>query len=244
MQTVEYSIETPDCPVPLFLWRAIPAQITVNGLEDTSGAWTFLVDSEWGGNTLLTGTVTAESTNLIITLDDMNTAELASAIQGKELLPCRATLTDGTSRVYLIPLTIRNRAITGMPSPAPAYYTKAQIDEIIAGLQPDAAIVDLAGTQISLAGSKIYRHTLAAGDVFTFDASGLGTREADFELHLTQPATAVAVTFPAGIKWEKDGVFSAENDAPNLSTGGRCYILVFRWTGSAFLGNLAGAEVL
>ena len=240
MQTVEYTIETPDCPVPLFLWRAIPAQITVSGMEDISGDWIFLVDSEWGGSTLLNGTVTAEGTDLIITLDDMNTAELASAIQGKELLQCRATLTDGTSRVYLIPLTIRNRAITGVPSPAPAYYTKAQIDEIIAGLQQDAAIVDPAGTAIAPVAGTIYRHTAAAGDVFTFDTSGLGTKIADFELDLTQPATAVAVTFPAGIKWEKDGVFSAENDAPDLSTGGSTYILTFRWTGSAFLGNLAG----
>lgn len=101
-----------------------------------------------------------------------------------------------------------------------------------------------AGTAIAPVAGTIYRHTAAAGDVFTFDTSGLGTKIADFELHLTQPSAAVAVTLPAGIKWEADGVFSAENDAPDLSTGGQCYILTFRWTGSALLGNLAGAEVL
>jgi len=97
-----------------------------------------------------------------------------------------------------------------------------------------------AGAAITPQAGKVYAHTLAAGDVLTIDTSGLGTRQTDFEVHLTQPATAVTFTFPAGIKWESDGVFSLANDAPDLSEGGSTYFLTFRWTGSALLGNLAG----
>ncbi len=244
MQTVEYIIEDPERPAPLLLWRAVPAQITFRGPEDMSGNWTFLVDSEWNGTVLLTGTAVAEGTDLTVTLPDMNTAELAAAMQGKELLQCRATLTDGTSCVYLIPLTIRNRAVAGTPTPVSQYYTRSQIDEFISGLRPKGnEIVETTVALVPSAGG-VYAHTLAAGDVLSFDTSGLGARQADFELHLTQPSTAVTFTFPAGIKWEDSGVFSAENAAPDLSEGGQCYILTFRWTGSALLGNLAGAEVL
>ena len=240
MQTVEYIIEDPEHPAPLLLWRAIPAQITFSGPEDFSGNWVFLVDSEWNGDVLLSGTAAAEGANLTVTLPDMNTAELASAIRGKELLQCRATLTDGTSRVYLIPLTIRNRAVVGTPTPVSQYYTEAQIDELIAGLQSGAEIVPLTGTAIALAEGKVFRHTLSAGETFTFDTSGLtASRQVTGEVHLIQPSTAVSFTLPSGILWESDGSFAAGNDAPDFSTGSTLYALVFRWDGTSFLGNLA-----
>ena len=249
MQTVEYTIETPESSAPLFLWRAIPAQITIGGLEDTSGEWIFLVDSNRNDGVVLTGTVAAAGGNLTVTLSDMNTAELASAIEGKELLQCRATLTDGTSCVHLIPLTILNRAIAGTPAPVARYYTRTEIDDIIAGLQPGSIggpgtgsdeIIALEGTSVALSEGKIYRHTLAAGEVFTFDTSGLtASRQVTGEVHLIQPATAVSFTLPAGILWEANGAFAAGNDAPDFSTGSTLYALVFRWDGSAILGNLA-----
>ena len=249
MQTVEYIIETPESPTPIFLWRAIPAQITVSGLEDTSGDWVFLVDSEWSGSVLLSGTAVAEGEKLIVTLPDMNTVELARAIQGKELLQCRATLTDSTSRIYLIPLTIRNRVIEGTPVPVAEYYTRAQVDAMIAGITAEDVgalsasgpeIAALEGTAISIAAGKVWRHTLAAGEVFTFDTSGLtATRQVTGEVHIIQPATAVSFTLPAGILWESDGAFASGNDAPDFSTGSTLYALVFRWDGSAILGNLA-----
>ncbi|MBQ7693893.1 MAG: hypothetical protein IJT50_02100, partial [Lentisphaeria bacterium] len=198
---------------------------------------------------------------LIVTLPDMNTVELARAIQGKELLQCRATLTDSTSRVYLIPLTIRNRAIEGTPVPVAEYYTKSQIDTQIAGITAadigalpdtttaadigalDAAgpeIVPLTGTTIALAEGKVFRHTLATGEVFTFDTSLLtASRQVTGEVHLIQPATAVSFTLPAGVLWESDGAFASGNDVPDFSTGNTLYALVFRWDGSAMLGNLA-----
>ena len=276
MQNITYTI---DAGLPLSLWRGIPAQLTIKGIPETSGDWLFLIDTDWIDGVVLSGTVTAEGSDLIVTLSAMNTVELAHAIQGHEVIAARATLTDQTSRVYLIPLTIRNRAIEGTPTPVEQYYTKPQIDALIAGItaesigalpEPETAgtpgqvltvtetgaawedlpaidwskAVTASGAAITPEAGKVYAHTLAAGDVLSIDTSGLGAKQADFELHLTQPATAVTFTFPAGIKWEADGVFSAENDAPDLSEGGRCYILTFRWTGSALLGNLAGAEVL
>ena len=245
MQTVKYVIGEPEFAVPLFLWRAIPTQLTIRGVEDTSGDWIFFVDSDRVDGAVLTGSVTAEGENLTVTLADMNTAELAGAIKGRDTLPCRATLTDGTSRIYSIPLTILNRALGETPTPAPEYYTKARIDEIIAGLQPGAEIVTLDGPEITFAPKKVFRHTLAAGEVFTFDTSGLSAgRQIACEVHFIQPSTAVSFTLPSGILWEADGVFSAENDPPDFSAGGMLYAVVFRWTGSAILGNLAYAEAL
>ena len=115
------------------LWRGIPAQITISGVEDVSGDWLFLVDNDFSDGVVLTGTVAADGETLVVTLENMNTSELAAAIDGKPTLQCRATLTDGASRVYIIPLTVRNRAIEGTPTPVAEYYTKAQIDAIIAG---------------------------------------------------------------------------------------------------------------
>ena len=135
MQLINYTI---DAGLPLSLWRGIPAQLTLKGIPETSGDWLFLIDTDWVDGVILSGTVTAEGRDLIVTLADMHTAELAHAIQGKEAIAARATLTDSTSRVYLIPLTIRNRAIEGTPTPVEQYYTKAQIDALIAGITPQS----------------------------------------------------------------------------------------------------------
>ena len=107
-------------------------------------------------------------------------------------------------------------------------------------------IVDLTGTAITPADSKVFQHTLAADEVFTIDTSDLPSdRQVNFELHLIQPSTAVSPpTLPAGILWEADGVFSEENDAPDLSTGDTLYVLVFRWDGEDLLGNLAYTKEL
>ena len=101
-------------------------------------------------------------------------------------------------------------------------------------------IAALEGTAIALAEGKVWRHTLAASEVFFFDTSALtATRQVTGEVHLIQPATAVSFTLPSGILWESDGAFAAGNDAPDFSTGNTLYALVFRWDGSAILGNLA-----
>ncbi|MBQ7694553.1 MAG: hypothetical protein IJI85_10275 [Clostridia bacterium] len=246
MQLITYTI---DAGLPLSLWRGIPAQITLKGLPDVSGDWLFLIDTDWIDGVVLSGSVTASGSDLVVTLSETNTVELAHAIQGREAIPARATLTDSTSRVYLIPLTIRNRAIEGTPTPVANYYTKPQIDALIAGITAEDVgalsasgpeIAALEGTSIALAEGKVFRHTLAAGEVFTFDASGLtATRQVTGEVHLIQPATAVSFTLPAGILWEADGAFASGTDAPDFSTGSTLYALVFRWDGTNILGNLA-----
>lgn len=130
MQTANYTVNSGG---GVALWRGIPAQITISGVEDVSGDWLFLVDNDNADGVILSGTVAADGENLVVTLENMNTVELAAVIQGRDTIQCRATLTDGTSRVYLIPLTVRNRAVDGTPTPVAEYYTKAQIDAMIAG---------------------------------------------------------------------------------------------------------------
>ncbi|MBQ9501867.1 MAG: hypothetical protein IJU70_06900 [Lentisphaeria bacterium] len=88
--------------------------------------------------------------------------------------------------------------------------------------------------------NHVYRHTLAASDVITFNTTGLSSSsQIAWELHLTQPATAVSFTLPAGILWPDGDVFDAGNTAPDMTTGSRTYVLVFRWDGTDILGNLA-----
>lgn len=131
MQTEVFSVSS---GVGVTLWRGIPAEITVAGIEDVSGDWLFLVDNDNSDGAILSGTVAAADGALVVTISNMDTVELAAAIQGRQFLQCRATLTDGTSCVYLIPLTIRNRAVSGTPTPVAEYYTKAQVDALIAAI--------------------------------------------------------------------------------------------------------------
>ena len=103
-------------------------------------------------------------------------------------------------------------------------------------------IVALTGTAITPTDNTVYRKTLAASDTFTIDTTALtASRQITFELHLTQPATAVSFTLPSGIIWpDAAGLFASANAAPDMSTGGMIYVLVFRWDGSGYLlGNLA-----
>lgn len=110
------------------------------------------------------------------------------------------------------------------------------------GPQGDTAMLITSPASLAIApeDNHVYRHTLAASDVITFDTTGLSaSAQIAWELHLTQPATAVSFTLPAGILWPVGDVFDAGNTAPDMTTGGRTYVLVFRWDGSDILGNLA-----
>lgn len=133
MQTANYTVNSGG---GIALWRGIPAQITISGIEDVSGNWLFLVDNDNADGVILSGTVAADGENLVVTLDEMNTVELAAVIQGRDTIQCRATLTDGTSRVFFVPVTVINRAMDVQPPPTPVseYYTKAQIDAMIAAI--------------------------------------------------------------------------------------------------------------
>lgn len=271
MQTANYTVNSGG---GVALWRGIPAQITISGIEDTVGDWLFLVDNDNADGVVLSGSVAADGENLVVTLENMNTVELKKAINGKPLLDnCRATLTDGVSRVYIIPLVIRNRAMDGQPPPTPVaeYYTKAQIDAMIAGQidldyssvtnkpqingvtlagnksAEDLGLLSAAGQTITASGAAItpahdgvYRHTLAANDEITINTAGMtATVQVTFELHLIQPATAVAFTLPAGVLWADGDTFASGNAAPTMNTANTEYCLVFRWDGASLLGNLA-----
>ena len=243
MQTAEFRIGSGG---GIALWRGIPAQITISGIEDVSGNWLFLGDNDFADGVILSGTVAAASETLVITLAEMNTVELADAIQGRQTLQCRATLTDGTSRVYMIPLTIKNRAVDGTPTPVSEYYTKAQVDALIAGLEQQGDPIVEAGTAIAPKPCWVYRHTLAENDEITIGTSGLSSSvQFGFELALIQPATPVVeYALPDNVWWEKDGVFDPDNPEPAMSEGDTEYRLVFRWDGANLLGNLAYSKAV
>ena len=131
MQTTQYAIHSGR---GITLWRGIPAQIEISGVEDTSGNWLFLADNDFSDGVVLSGTVAASAGKLTVTLENMNTVELAEAINGRALLQCRATLTDSESRVFLIPVTVCNRSVSGTPTPVQEFYDKAQIDAMIAAI--------------------------------------------------------------------------------------------------------------
>ena len=44
MQTAEITIGSGSVTE---LWRGIPAQLTIKGLEDVTGEWRFIVDCDW-----------------------------------------------------------------------------------------------------------------------------------------------------------------------------------------------------
>ena len=58
MQTADFRIGSGG---GVALWRGIPAQIEISGIEDTSGDWLFLVDDDFADGAILSGTVAAAS---------------------------------------------------------------------------------------------------------------------------------------------------------------------------------------
>lgn len=242
MQTASYTVNSGG---GIALWRGIPAQITISGIEDVSSNWLFFVDNNFADGVILSGSVAADGENLVITLDEMNTIELKNAINGKPLLDkCRATLTDGVSRVYIIPLVIRNRAIEGTPTPVAEYYTKAQIDALVT-VSASGQTITASGVSIAPAQDAVYRHTLAANDTITIDTTGLAsTVQVTFEVQLVQPATAVTFSLPAGVLWADGDSFASGNTAPILDTANTLYCLVFRWDGANLLGSLAYSKAI
>lgn len=93
--------------------------------------------------------------------------------------------------------------------------------------------------------NKIYSKTLEASDSFSFDTTALtATHAITFELHLTQPSTAVTFTWPANIVWGDGTYFDSSNSAPDMSTTDMEYCIVIRWDGSDLLANLAYTKEL
>ena len=231
MQTKSYSVSSGN---RIELWRGIPAEIEISGIENTSGDWLFLIDENWRDGSLLAGTVAASGEKLIVTLEEMNTVELSKAISSHDSLLCRATLTDKTSRVYIIPVTILNRAVDGVPTPVSKYYTKSQIDALIAGITAESigavsldglAIEELTSGVIPSPG-KVYAFAPTEAAEMTFPEPVEGMTNA-FRLRITMPTPAVAVTWPAGLVWR----FAIPVLAAGTTTE-----LGFAWTGENWEG--------
>lgn len=110
------------------MWRDIPATITITGVEDTTGTWKLLIDTDFIDGVVLTGNVSVDNNALIAVIEQVNTTELRNAIRGKKSIEAKVTLTNDTNQVYLFPITIKNRGMEGTPTPIQDYYTKAQTD--------------------------------------------------------------------------------------------------------------------
>lgn len=110
------------------MWRDIPATITITGVEDTTGTWKLLIDTDFIDGVVLTGNVSVDNNALVAVIEEVNTTELRNAIRGKKSIQAKATLTNDTNQVYLFPITIKNRGMEGTPTPIQDYYTKTQTD--------------------------------------------------------------------------------------------------------------------
>ena len=87
---------------------------------------------------------------------------------------------------------------------------------------------------------KSYTHTLVADDEIVIDTTALTSSiKVPFEVVLTQPSTAVTAVLPSNIMWGVKNNFSADNPAPDITTGNVVYGLVFCWDGTRLLGNLS-----
>lgn len=141
MQTATYNIID---KTPVILWRALPVQLTITGINDISGDWVFLLDKDWVDGAIITGEITKDNNNIIVTIDLLDNNYIATAISGKPLLECFGTLTDNVNQCFLIPINIQNRTVNTAPAPTPAtsYYTKAQTDTLLAEKADESALSD------------------------------------------------------------------------------------------------------
>jgi len=109
----------------------------------------------------------------------------------------------------------------------------------VAGLAIEPLAASSGTVTVPATEGKVYTHTLAAGETIVIAAASSGYMPT-VELHLEMPSTAVSFTFGTTIWWiDADGNFSSGNAAPDFSTGGKVYALVFRFDGTRWLGNLA-----
>lgn len=88
---------------------------------------------------------------------------------------------------------------------------------------------------IDLSAGNVLSHTLTEATTYTISNAVSGSAHS-FTLIITQPATAVAVTFPASVKWQNA-------ETPDLSTGNKIYVLTFLTIdgGTNWLGMFGGA---
>lgn len=129
-----------------------------------------------------------------------------------------------------------------------SYPTTSQVEESLSTKLSNSGMLitplaDVSGTvTLPATEGKVYTHTLAAGETIVIAAASSGHMPT-VELHLEMPSTAVSFTFGTTIWWsDAYGNFASGNAAPDFSTGGEVYALVFRFDGTRWLGNLAYTE--
>lgn len=101
-------------------------------------------------------------------------------------------------------------------------------------ISPLSSVTDIQPKQ-----GVVYTYTLSGGEEITLVTPASGYLPT-IELWLTQPSTAVSFSLGTTVLWnDGSGNFSSGNQAPAVDTGNRTYCMVFRWTGSVWLCNLA-----
>lgn len=88
--------------------------------------------------------------------------------------------------------------------------------------------------------NQVFKYTLSADTAFTIDTTDLtANNQINFELHLTQGATAYTPSFTNTIIWGDGDVFDSSNTMPTMTDTNTVYVLIFRWDGEDLLCNLA-----
>ncbi len=87
--------------------------------------------------------------------------------------------------------------------------------------------------------TAIYKYSISGATTISFDFSNLSSmtgKAVTFELNLTMPSTAYAVTFPNNVSW-------LNNEVPSMSTPGKTYMFIFRTLdgGTTILASKEGA---
>lgn len=91
---------------------------------------------------------------------------------------------------------------------------------------------------INLGNGNVFRHTLSGATTYTFSNSSPSGQCHSFTLIVQQPATAVAITFPASVKWANDEI-------PPAPKASKVAVYTFFTTdgGSRWYGSQAMNEV-
>lgn len=102
-------------------------------------------------------------------------------------------------------------------------------EKIVALLSSEGA------STIDLSAGNVFSHTLTEATTYSI-SNAVSNAAHSFTLIITQPATSVAVTFPASVKWQNGAT-------PDMSTGGKIYVTTFLSIdgGTTWLGMFGGA---
>lgn len=94
-------------------------------------------------------------------------------------------------------------------------------------------LVALANGAINLSNGNVFTHSPSSNVTYSITNAAAGAHS--FTLIITQPSTAVTLTFPASVKWQGGTI-------PDMTTGGKTYVLTFLSinSGTTWLGMFGG----